>query len=924
MNDKTFLEKPIYNKEDDLFNITSYVQDLEKAIDDGAKFVAIDGEYGSGKSSLVNILERKEKIKDKKATFVNVNFLNINEDNLKVPDIENTIHNYHRYFVNQVANDICDNPFELEQLFYNSFISYSVTNPSKYKLWKIIVDKILLILTSYMIIFLTYKTFLQEIEELKFIFQYSDKINPFVLICMFVLIIIYGYGIYKPNKQEQSPMLEIDKCRNIFLKTVNTKLKKHLISKRKIKLFLIIDDLDRIKEDLQVKIISLLYNEYYPLKIKGVELTFIFMLNTHKIQNELSKNELSSDKLFDYILPISNNQKHIIRHLTNKMINEHATLNAIFNNDIIKNKEYIINLICKKCPTIRKIKHFFNKLITKYNYLKNSKVENINYDEMIIISLLLNEVETSTLDVAIANIINNERIDDDSAKDIQDILLSCNNKKIFDVDYYIYLYNFIDKDDILTHYENELYSISEKGYGEMSIEEDNKILEYLENEKVRFDKVFHEIFIYLDNDTKLVFTASKKFCDYLTKSYNFFENVDITNAYQNYYGYYLCDNITLTKHDRDIMILDLESSRKLYLSSRTSENANLLKTNFIQFLENMDSRIIHFNLKDYFSLIDINDEMFNLLFDNIVYNNMSIGFYLLNNKIFNCNYIKKYINLDFLSKINNLSNELSVSIKNQILSTDNISFDVIINIIGDEKEKYENLEAIYDRINCISKYIPFDKLLSILKNYGYNTKLDKHILHCLEYNEIEMVNFINKNHYPLSNNVLEKINSLTQAYKFTNYYENIFIDNEFYSLYIYSRILKSQKFDLNDNLVNNEKYKTSLLDIYKNISNWASSYPYTKRYTNFILEKFDFGTISFKHDDFWKITNHIPNIDNLSKFKNVLETLNSKDQFENFCDYCIEKSVDIYFIKFLRSYAEEFKMSKSIKIKLTKGINKII
>ena len=99
MNDKTFLEKPIYNKEDDLFNITSYVQDLEKAIDDGAKFVAIDGEYGSGKSSLVNILERKEKIKDKKATFVNVNFLNINEDNLKVPDIENTIHNYHRYFV---------------------------------------------------------------------------------------------------------------------------------------------------------------------------------------------------------------------------------------------------------------------------------------------------------------------------------------------------------------------------------------------------------------------------------------------------------------------------------------------------------------------------------------------------------------------------------------------------------------------------------------------------------------------------------------------------------------------------------------------------------------------------------------------------------------------------------------------------------
>lgn len=102
LKNNTFLEKPIVNKSEDLFNISSYVEDLENAIADGAKFIAIDGEYGSGKSSLVNILKNNEIKKDKKTTFVNINFLNINEEN-KSGNNE-TINNYHRYFVNQVAN----------------------------------------------------------------------------------------------------------------------------------------------------------------------------------------------------------------------------------------------------------------------------------------------------------------------------------------------------------------------------------------------------------------------------------------------------------------------------------------------------------------------------------------------------------------------------------------------------------------------------------------------------------------------------------------------------------------------------------------------------------------------------------------------------------------------------------------------------
>ena len=97
--------------------------------------------------------------------------------------------------------------------------------------------------------YLTYKTFLKDIDEFKFMFQYSNIIIPIILIIIFILVIVYGYGIYKPDKQELSPMLDVDKCRNNFLKIINTNLKTP-------NLFIVIDDLDRIDEELQIKIIS--------------------------------------------------------------------------------------------------------------------------------------------------------------------------------------------------------------------------------------------------------------------------------------------------------------------------------------------------------------------------------------------------------------------------------------------------------------------------------------------------------------------------------------------------------------------------------------------------------------------------------------------------------------------------------------------
>ncbi len=109
------------------------------------------------------------------------------------------------------------------------------------------------------------------------------------------------------------------------------------------------------------------------------------------------------------------------------------------------------------------------------------------------------------------------------------------------------------------------------------------------------------------------------------------------------------------------------------------------------------------------------------------------------------------------------------------------------------------------------------------------------------------------------------------------------------------------------------------MDIYP----WASHYSFTREYTLFILKRFDFNKLNFTNENFWKITKLIPNVDDLSVFENILKILTVQNQFENFCDYCIRNEIDIKFIKYLRLYAEKVGLSKKVKIKLSKYINKM-
>ena len=68
------LEKPISDIKEDKFNVYLYVEQLKEACKKGAIFIAIDGKFGSGKSSIVKLFENE--MRDDKNVFVNVNFMN--------------------------------------------------------------------------------------------------------------------------------------------------------------------------------------------------------------------------------------------------------------------------------------------------------------------------------------------------------------------------------------------------------------------------------------------------------------------------------------------------------------------------------------------------------------------------------------------------------------------------------------------------------------------------------------------------------------------------------------------------------------------------------------------------------------------------------------------------------------------------------
>lgn len=901
------LEKPISCKDEDKFNIYPYVLQLKEACNKGAIFVAIDGKFGSGKSSVVNLYESE--IKDDFNIFVNINFMNINSTG------KNMINDYHRYFVNQVTNDICKDPYEFEKLFYNQRFSYTTMNLKKNIKTKKIIDRILLWLIGFISIYTIYGSLLDNEDSLYHIaFEEATKIFPLTLLITFVLLVLYGYGFYKPDKNEQSPMLDTDKCRNNFLKVINDYIPENST------LYLIIDDLDRVKNpNLQLKIISLLFNEYYSLNnlINNVSLKFIFMIDIDKIDND---DELQPKKMFDYILPVSSNQKTILKHYIGKMIQENEELTKIFN---IENCEYFIGLIISHFKEMREIKHLLNKILTKSIYINN---KNVSFDskQLIILCILTSMDNDNNVASSIEYVIN--KVGENKVSDtVLEIIKENVHSKVIDKNYYIYIYNFIDESNLLSLAEENVSDIIiNTEYNYLTSEKINTVNEYLESKEIRLNYIYDECYKYVGSNKKIILLGNKNFYNYI-KSRGLIDKSILFDSYLNnhIYSFYKNFREDIGVDDKANIIHSLNEKYELYNNGNIDVYDDFI-SDFQKFIKNLKDYIVDFNINDIVSVIDINDDIFNSL-NTIKKGKHSIIYDLIAQDILSLDKIKTRINREFIDNIKLDSIELSSIVDQKVLKMP-IALDIKLYIIINQSNKYENIDDIFNEfIKDESFTIGINDIKKILAKYGYNSLLDKYIILLLD-NKItqsDMMNFIKSNEFNLTNQVLDKIRGLRTRYAYSDFYENLFKEREQYNLLIYSQANNCNKFKLDTALANLEPYTNAVFAVYKNMGNDFKKKGFTLGFTNKIVNEMDFSSINYTASDFWKIDILISSCNTYDKCVKIFDRLRANNRIVEYSVYYKNnKSLkDIGFIEKLGLYASE--MTPSTKGNITKAIRKV-
>lgn len=940
---KVIIEKPIEHTKDDEFNVIPYVEQLKEAIHEGARFIAIDGKYGSGKSSIFQLLKKELEAENKnskkqKNYIVEVNFLNINQDyNIsKVTTEKSTqeemikkqqrsiVDNYHRYFVSQVANDICKNPYSVEKLFYHNYFSYSNNNIKRDTLDKKIVDGLLLGIVILLGLYLSISPFKDNII-IKELYNIATIFVPYLLYVAFILILLYGYGVYKPDKSEKSPMLDIDKSRNNFCKVIFDNLNEND------NLYLIIDDLDRITiEDIQLKIISLLYNEYYPLNkvIKNINIKFIFMLDTSNYSNE-EVEKVNANKLFDYILYVSSNQKTLLTDYVKEQIEENKYLSIIFNGSEYKN--YLIGLIINNYNSIRDIKHFLNRIITKYIYLSSKEDIKIKTDELVIMNFLLDRYpnQFNAICEDIEKIIT-QKSSVTYSENYKQYVKEAYDKDILDSNYYMYIYSFKNKDNLLSITEQNIITlISEKSINEEKIK---LIDELIDNENTDLLKIYDNCFIYLPNQNKHILLGNKKFADFYIKKNNInnrnlwlnsYKFKSIYKSYRNMLHFNVKTDIII-----DYMIDNINQCLKALKESNNDANYYALKNEMVMLINNLKEQILNLDLKGVFNFLELDDELYELLNSIIILDNKdtTLLYELYRIDYLSFDKIKPYLSKNFIIDINSKANAISFEIGKKLLDND-LDFVSRVKILKNEEQKFDDIEKQYEILNNQSGNMYYDTLVKIVDKYGYSPLLDKYFTHLFNQHEtkLKLFAYIRKNQFNLSRELTTLI-SPQKEYNYSEHYDKLFLKYEMYENYIYSSILKKQAFvlDKNSSLNRKPEYAEAIYNVFKNMTIKYKPYDISKGIINVIQSKFN--EMQFNNENFWKITKVSKFLNSEKVFNDFFNMILQQKQLENFCKYYYNHYKDFKDIGFnnnLRAYVSSQDIKPSIKGLVTKAIRKM-
>ena len=848
IKNKYFIERVA---EEDWIGFDSYASSLIDAINSGAKFIGLIGDYGSGKSTLIN------KLKQCKEESYNVININLWHCGALIEDENNNI-DIHRIFLHQLIDKIKINNKEYYKKKINKNYSFfDILIKENYYIY------VFILLVFYIISFLDKLGFYYLfIPDSFWYYIWYTMLSIYTIAIIFILKPIFSF-----NKSNTPRSIDENDTKDLYNEIIDDYFK--IEDHKNKKLVISLEELDRYDSlDAVLKYLKEFYKFYrepnFPVnkvisekqignKVydKCNNVVFIISLKSvnqlcGKNKNSINETKKIYEKIFDFILNLKQVNIQDYDGILNSLVHSgeiQIPKGICLTSENIDKWRYLYKGNNIK---IRDMKHRYNFAIATYYSVVDSELDNPDFYKCLYLSYLEDEynelyellIDNNLIGDMLVCYTNNNDITDFMSNKIENnigetkknkyekvLLEGLDNKYIsFDFNYYFYklpknikpfniseyvLYNVIFYEEDDKNLNNALNNLSDNQICNILSKRTNTnfiplvILKYPRLFSIVFEREHEAYFNTITKRINLI-TNFEIFKDFVLNAKNikkyYFKIIS------EYFEFYLPkileledeekvsslrNNIT-TELGRDaIIIKDIFLNNSLLITLDEMKNINDIKT--IMALTNLSN---------------INDSYVNSLIE-----------YLSNKKISKDNLINI---IKVLSKSDNVSSELFEKFMNSIRINEYAfserEFIQIFNISKD-KLNLNNVDNFNRFLNCIDCYCEkYDKhYLSILRNSDINITVEKYtkILNKMGKIYKEGIEFLSSHNlvFPFSKNIREE-----------------FYKEKHYKYYIMSTVISVGIYEIEDDKKN--ILKNYYLQFFENKEDW--NYKVGPNMTNFL------------------------------------------------------------------------------------------
>lgn len=879
----------------DWVGFKSYLETLNNAIDDNAKFIGLISDYGTGKSTLINMLKNDQEQKSNK--LITINLWNCGISNLKEIDI-------HRIFLHQLIDKLdINNKDYYKKKIHKDYSIFDIKFENKRYIYAICLFIFYILCIFEALGFITL-----FIEELKLI-------GYFLIASLTILCIIFYKPVLSYKKSDTSRNIDENDTKDLYLEII----KKHFqqVKDNNQTLIICLEELDRYDD---VNTILEYLKEFYKFyKETNANQKIVFIVSI-KSASELSKNfneKLESEnneenneikvkniknvyeKIFDFILNLNSihiqDYDSIILELIEEKKDNMPIGIKIPSKNNLKNWKY---LYAGNNIKIRDIKHRYNFAISLYLSVQESGI-NADFNKCLFISYLEDEYndlyeqltsDNNLLNSILINYSNKKREFKDlkiDNEEYESVLLEGLDSKFVSVDYNYYFFKFPKNKKSYNMFEYTLYNAIFFDEDDSNL---NIVLKKLDEKQILelIDKRTNDTFL-----PKIIFKYPKLIKishDYRTTPFNntLIKQYDITNNFNQFTEFVS----NAKKLPKKYYVALLEEYFENQLKS--------IKELSVEEIFNIRKKIVHI-LKDNSVIVkDLFFENNNLISDEEIkdINDFNNIFILTNFKNIDDNCINSYVNI-----INNSNKTNLLKFLKEISNNDKVTNESYKKLFYSINfNNYKFTEKDYKEI---LKYSEIKLQLSIPKNYrDYLNKLS----HYSEYYDnyyLGILDSNNENEVTDYKNILNRFNKIfNSSMKFLSTYSHNhtvfafnkdireeFYKSKYYSYYVISTRLYEKNFEieddkfgvLSDEYIHEYEYRTNWnckvgnemkKFLYKNV-NMSKLNPQRLAIFNDMLQTKNLIEAVLNTNDHKFINKYLYNIRNIkpSEIRNVFESI---------------------------------------------------